>query len=183
MKHLALTVALVFASLLVASVVKISSAASSAKPAASSTEVGPTKENALKAAKELAEAMRTNDADGLCRLLDPDWAVVTGLGDIGQGDAMGDGKMKESLCASIKAGTFARETYDMDFAHARVRCYGNIATVTANLSVSGSLNHKWFAVKEVQTDVLKWEDGGWKSVLTHETNVKDTLMTTKGSSN
>jgi ketosteroid isomerase-like protein len=177
MKYFGLTAALVLACLLIAPVVKISSAAGNAKPA-----TGPTKENALEAAKELAQAMRTNDADGLCRLLDPDWAVVTGLGDIDEGDAMGDGKMKESLCAAIKTGTFARETYDMDFAHARVRFYGNIATVTANLSVSGSLNHKWFAVKEVQTDVLKWEDGGWKSVLTHETNVKDTLRTDKDSS-
>jgi hypothetical protein len=70
----------------------------------------------------------------------------------------------------------------MDFAHARVRLYGNIATVTANLSVSGSFNHKSFAVKEVQTDVLQWEDGAWKDVLTHETNVKGSLSTVKDSS-
>ena len=143
--------------------------------------VGPTNENALAAAKELAQAMRTNDADAYCHLLDPDWAVVTGNGEIGEGDAMADGKMKKALCAAIKAGTFTRETYDMDFAHARVRLYGNIATVTANLSVSGSLNHKWFAVKEVETDVLKWEDGGWKDVLTHETIVKGSLRTAKDS--
>ena len=28
---------------------------------------------------------------------------------------------------------------------------------------------KCFAVKERQTDVLVWNDGGWKSVLLHET--------------
>jgi ketosteroid isomerase-like protein len=168
---------LVVVGLLIAPLVEISSAAGSATPAA-----GPTKENALEAAKELAQAMRTNDADTLCRLLDADWAVVTGNGDIGAGDEMGDGKMKEAMCAAIKSGTFTRETYDIDFAHARVRCYGNIATVTANLSVSGTLEHKWFAAREVQTDVLKWEDGGWKDVLTHETNVKGSLRTSKDSS-
>ncbi len=38
------------------------------------------------------------------------------------------------------------------------------------------------APAEVQTDVLEWEGGGWKSVLTHETNVKDWLRTVKDSS-
>jgi ketosteroid isomerase-like protein len=174
MKRLAMLIAM---GLLIASAVKISSAAGSLKPA-----TGPTKENALEAAEELAQAMRTNDADAFCRLLDPDWAVVTGNGDIDAGEQMGDGKMKERLCAAIKAGTFTRETYEMDFANARVRFYGNIATVTANLAVSGTLEHKWFAAKEVQTDVLKWEDGGWKDVLSHETNVKGSLRTDKDSS-
>jgi ketosteroid isomerase-like protein len=84
--------------------------------------------------------------------------------------------MRDSICAAIKAGTFTRKTYDMDLASARVRVYGNIATVTFKLSVSGALDHKDFSVKEVQTDVLKWEDGGWKCVLTHETNVRGTLV-------
>ena len=43
---------------------------------------GPTKESALAAEKELAQAMRTNDADGVCRLLDPDWTVSTVLADL-----------------------------------------------------------------------------------------------------
>lgn len=43
-----------------------------AKVSAGETNDGPTKENALAAEKELAQAMRTNDAVGVCRLLDPD---------------------------------------------------------------------------------------------------------------
>ena len=56
---------------------------------------GPTKENALEAEKELAQAMRTNDADGFCRLLDPDWAVVDGIGglnDAGKASALRSGR-------------------------------------------------------------------------------------------
>jgi ketosteroid isomerase-like protein len=121
--------------------------------------------------KLLAQAMRTNDADGFCRLLDPDWAVVDGIG--GFDDGVGK---RDSLCAAIKAGTFTRKTYDTDLANSRVRVYGNIATVTFKLSVSGASNHKNFSVKEVQTDVLSWEGGGWKCVLTHETNVWGTLV-------
>ena len=168
---------LILAGLLVVPVAKLSATGGSEKAAAS-----PTTENALAVAQELAQAMRTNDADGFCRLLDPDWAVVSGNGEIGEGDKMGDGQMKKAICDAIKAGNFTRETYDMDFAHARVRLYGNIATVTANLSASGTFHHKWFAVKEVQTDVLQWEDGAWKDVLTHETIVKGSLSTVKESS-
>jgi ketosteroid isomerase-like protein len=142
-----------------------------ARAAAGPTNDGPTKENALEAEKELGQAMQTNDADGFCRLLDPDWAIVNGIGGFGDGAGV-----KDSICAAIKAGTFTRKTYDMDLANARVRVYGNIATVTFKLSLSGALNHKDFSGKEVQTDILKWEDGGWKCVLTHETNVRGTLV-------
>jgi ketosteroid isomerase-like protein len=145
--------------------------AHTAKAMAGQTHDGPTEENALEAENKLAQAMRTNDADGFCRLLDPDWAVVNGIG--GLDDGVG---MRDRICAAIKAGTFTRKIYEPDLANARVRVYGNFATVTFKLSLSGSLQHKDFSGKEVETDVLRWEDGGWKCVLTHETNVKGTVV-------
>jgi ketosteroid isomerase-like protein len=138
-----------------------------ARAAARPANNGPTKENALAAEKELAQAMRANDADGVCRLLDPDWTVVDGNGGLND---------RESVCAAIKAGNFTRKTYEPDLADARVRVYGNIATITFHLSLSGPFEHKTFSGKEVETDVLRWEDGGWKCVLTHETNVQGTLV-------
>jgi ketosteroid isomerase-like protein len=123
--------------------------AHTANSAVGQTSDGPTKENALAAEKELARAMRTNDADGVCRLLDPDWTVVDGIGRLND---------RESVCA------------------ARVRVYGNTATITFPLSLSGPFEHKTFSGKEVETDVLRWEGGGWKCVLTHETNVQGTLV-------
>ena len=135
--------------------------------AAGQTNDGPTKGNALEAEKELAQAMRANNADGVCRLLDPDWAVVDGIGRLND---------RESVCAAIKAGTFTRNTYEPDLANARVRVYGNIATITFHLSLSGPFEHKTFSGKEVETDVLRWDGGGWKCVLTHETNVQGTLV-------
>ena len=156
---------LIIGSLLIASAGMF--VAHTANAAAGQTNDGPTKENALEAEKELAQAMRTNDADGFCRLLDPDWAVVDGIGRLND---------RESVCAAIKAGTFTRKTYEPDLADARVRVYGNIATITFHLSLSGPFEHKTFSGKEVETDVLRWEDGGWKCVLTHETNVLGTLV-------
>lgn len=142
-----------------------------AQAAAGRANDGPTADTALQAERELAEAMRTNDADGFCRLLDPDWAVVSGNGGLGDSAGMG-----EAVCGAIKAGTFTRKTYEADLGNARVRVYGDVATITFKLSLSGSFNHKDFAVKEVQTDVLRWENGGWKCVLTHETIVRGTLV-------
>ena len=49
--------------------------AHTARAASGPTNHGPTKENALEAEKELGQAIGTNDADGFCRLVDPDWAV------------------------------------------------------------------------------------------------------------
>jgi ketosteroid isomerase-like protein len=141
--------------------------AHTANGATGQTNDRPSKENALAAEKELAQAMRTNDADGVCRLLDSDWTVVDGIGRLND---------RESVCAAIKAGTFTRKTYEPDLANARVRVYGNIATITFHLSLSGPFEHKIFSGKEVETDVLRWEDGGWKCVLTHETNVQGTLV-------
>lgn len=138
-----------------------------AKASAGEANDGPTKENALAAEKELAQVMRTNDANGFCHLLDPDWTVVDGIGRLND---------RESVCAAIRAGTFTRKTYEPDLANARVRVYGNIATITFHLSLSGPFEHKTFSGKEVETDVLRWEDGGWKCVLTHETNIQGTLV-------
>jgi ketosteroid isomerase-like protein len=135
--------------------------------AAGQTKDGPTRETALQTERELAQAMRTNDADGVCRLLEQDWTVVDGLGRLND---------RESVCAAIKAGTFIRKTYEPDLANARVRVYGDTATITFHLSLSGPFEHKTFSGKEVETDVLRWQSGGWKCVLTHETNVQGTLV-------
>ncbi len=141
--------------------------AHAAKASAGETRGRPTKENALAAEKDLAQALRSNDADGFCRLLDPDWVVVDGNGGLNH---------RASVCAAIRAGTFARKTYEPDLANARVRVYGNVATMTFHLSLSGPFKHKTFSGQEVETDVLRWEDGGWKCVLTHETDVLGTLV-------
>jgi hypothetical protein len=54
-----------------------------------------------------------------------------------------------------------------------VRVYGNIAVITAKVKLSGIFQGKPFDVAERQTDVLLWKDGGWKSVLTHETKINE----------
>jgi ketosteroid isomerase-like protein len=123
----------------------------------------PTAENALAADEELARAIRDNDANAILRMLDPGWAVIATTGGIGEGPSVFPG--------GIKSGSLTRKTYELS--EPRVRLYGDIAVVTTRVETSGVLQGKPFDVVERQTDVLRWANGGWKCVLTHETKIKN----------
>jgi ketosteroid isomerase-like protein len=132
-------------------------AAGAAKPAP-----GPTAENALAAEEEIARAMANNDPDGITRLLADDWAVIATSGGVGEG--------KSIFADGIKSGYLTRKTFEIS--EPRVRLYGDVALVTTKVQTSGTFQGKPFNVTERQTDVLVWKDGGWKSVLTHETKIQ-----------
>jgi ketosteroid isomerase-like protein len=123
---------------------------------------GPTVESAMAAEQEYARALRGNDADAVGRLLADDWQVVSTDGGWGKG-------IKKGFLDAIRSGQFARKT--MEISDIEVRLYGDVAIVTEHVSTSGTFGPKGqaFDVKEVQSDVLVWSDGGWKSILTHET--------------
>lgn len=142
---------------LMVSLLTTSVAISDAKPAG-----GPTAENALAAEREIARAMANNDADGITRLLADDWAVIATSGGVGEG--------KLIFADGIKSGYLTRKTFEIS--EPRVRLYGNVALVTTKVRTSGMFQGKPFDVTERQTDVLVWKDGGWKSVLTHETKIQ-----------
>jgi ketosteroid isomerase-like protein len=124
--------------------------------------VGPTEESAGAAEQEVAKALLANDADAVGRLLADDWVVVSTYG------GMAD---REAFLSVIKSGQFSRKT--MELSDFRVKLYGNTAVVTSKLHTSGMLMGKPFDVLERQTDVLVWKDGSWKSVLTHETQIRE----------
>jgi ketosteroid isomerase-like protein len=121
--------------------------------------IGPTVENALAADQELTRALRDNDTAGILRMLDKDWAVITTRGGIGEGAGL--------FPSGIRSGY--RTLTTMELSEPRVRLFGNTAVVTAKVKMSGMFAGKAFDVKERQTDVWCWEDGGWKCILTHET--------------
>jgi len=125
--------------------------------------VGPTVENALAADQELARAIRENDTVGILRMLDKDWAVINTKGGLGEGPSI--------FPAGIRSGYLTRKTYELS--EPRVRLFGNIALVTTKVKTSGTFAGKPFDVKERQTDVLRWSEGRWKCVLTHETTLTE----------
>jgi len=124
--------------------------------------VGPTVENALAADDALAKAIRDNDADGIASWLDKDWAVISGTGGVGEGPSI--------FPDGIRSGVLTRKT--MELSEPRVRLFGDMALVTTKVKTSGLFQGKPFDVVERQTDVLRWENGGWKCVLTHETIIQ-----------
>jgi len=125
--------------------------------------VGPTVENALAADQELARAMRENDTVAILRMLDKDWAVINTKGGLGEGPSI--------FPAGVRSGYLTRKTYELS--EPRVRLFGNIALVTTKVKTSGTFAGKPFDVKERQTDVLRWSEGRWKCVLTHETTLSE----------
>lgn len=124
---------------------------------------GPTVENALAADQELARAIRENDTAGIVRMLDKTWAVITTNGDIGEGP--------EVFPSGIRSGF--RVVKKMEVSESRVRLYGNVAIVTTKVRLAGDFAGKTFDVKMRQTDVLQWEEGKWKCVLTHESKLRE----------
>jgi ketosteroid isomerase-like protein len=132
----------------------ISAAPQGAVPAAE-----PTKEGALATVQQMARALRENDADGIARLLSDDWAVISGRGGLGEG--------KSIFPDGIRSGGLTRTVFEIS--EPRVRLYGDVALVTSKVRTAGTFGGKPFDVRERETDVLHWEGGGWKIVLTHET--------------
>jgi ketosteroid isomerase-like protein len=124
-------------------------------------KVGPTAGNALEAEQDIARAMRDNDGAVLERMLADDWIVIATTGGVAEG--------KSTFPDGIKSGYLTRKTFELS--EPRVRLYGNVALITTKVKLSGIFKGKSFDVMERQTDVLHWEHGGWKSVLTHETKI------------
>jgi hypothetical protein len=129
------------------------------------TTTGPTATSALSTDEAINQALLKGDADALKSLLADDWIVVSGFGSVADKNGFIDFIRKSG----------ARKT--MILSEPRVRLYGDTALVTTHLDavgpfvkeVNGKIIRKCFAVKERQTDVLVWKDGGWNSVLLHET--------------
>lgn len=124
-------------------------------------KTGPSAASALAAEQELARAMGANDAAGIERLLADDWAVIATTGGVAEGRSI--------FPDGIKSGYLTRKTFEIS--EPRVRLYGNIAVVTTKVKTSGTFQGKPFDVLERQTDVLRWQQGAWKVVLTHETKL------------
>jgi|SRR5579863_1805846 len=137
-------------------------AAAPARPAGGNEpKTGPSAASALAAEQELARAMAANDAAGIERLLADDWAVIAATGGVGEGRSI--------FPDGIKSGYLTRKTFEIS--EPRVRLYGNTAVVTTKVKTSGTFQGKPFEVSERQTDVLRWQHGAWKVVLTHETKL------------
>jgi ketosteroid isomerase-like protein len=132
-------------------------AAGAARPAAA-----PTEESALATDQRFAQAMQDNDAAGIEGVLADDWAVIPSDGGLGEG--------KSIFPDGIRTGVLTRTTYELS--EPRVRLYGNVAVVTSKVHNAGTFHGKPYDVLMRQTDVMQWQAGTWKVVLTAEAVIK-----------
>src|ERR1700722_14251490 len=105
---------------------------------------GPTAENALAADQQLARALQANDRTAILHLLDKDWAVISGFGEIAEGSSV--------FPNGIRAGY--RTVTTMELSEPRVRLCVNVALVTTKVRIAVLFAGKAFDVKMRQTDEL-----------------------------
>jgi ketosteroid isomerase-like protein len=122
---------------------------------------GPTVENALAADQQFAMALQNNDSLGIVRMLNKDWAVITSHGDIAEGP--------DVFPSGIRSGQ--RMLNAQEATEPRVRLFGNVALVTTKVKIVVRGKPREF--HERQTDVWRWEDGGWKCILTQESDLNN----------
>ena len=119
-------------------------------------------ETLLKLEKEFEQAVVSNDAAAVGRLLADDWIIVGP-----------DGRIidKSRFLEVIKAGALSHEK--MESEDVRVRIYENTATVTALTTSKGKFMGQDFTSLERATDIFVKQKNRWQCVFTQLTRFTD----------
>jgi ketosteroid isomerase-like protein len=115
-------------------------------------------EELLKLENVFAQAVASNDADALDRLLADDWVIVEP-----------DGGMidKARFLGVIRSGALAHES--MESTEPRIRVYGKTALVTLVTTSKGKFMGQDFTSCERATDIFVKQSGRWQCVFTQLT--------------
>jgi ketosteroid isomerase-like protein len=117
-------------------------------------------EELLKLEKEFAQAIVSNDLEGIGRLVADEWIIIDPNGDIVE---------RTRFFEVIKSGALTHDLMESeDF---RVRVYGDGAVVTGITRTKGKFMGQEFSTQERATDVFVKRDGRWQCVLTHLTRL------------
>ena len=120
-------------------------------------------EELLRIENEFAEAIVSNDFEGIGRLVADDWIIIEPDGGIVD---------RARFFEVIKSGALTHEM--MESEDLRVRVYGDSAVVTAITRTKGKFMRQEFSTQERATDVFVKRDGRWQCVLTHLTRFPKT---------
>jgi len=115
-------------------------------------------EELLKIEKEFAQAIVSNDLEGIGRIVADEWIIIDPNGEIVD---------RTRFFEVIKSGALTHEM--MESEDLRVRVYGDSAVVTAVTRTKGAFMGQNFSTQERATDVFVKRDGRWQCVLTHLT--------------
>jgi ketosteroid isomerase-like protein len=115
-------------------------------------------EELLRIEEEFAQAIVSNNLEGIGRIVADDWIIIDPNGDIVE---------RTRFFEVIKSGALTHDMMESeDF---RVRVYGENAVVTALTRTEGKFMGQEFSTHERATDVFVKGDGRWQCVLTHLT--------------
>ena len=115
-------------------------------------------EKLLKIEKEFAQAIISNDLEGIGRIVADEWIIIDPNGDIVD---------RTRFFEVTKSGALTHDVMESeDF---RVRVYGDSAVVTGLTRTKGKFMGQEFSTQERATDVFVKCDGRWQCVLTHLT--------------
>ena len=115
-------------------------------------------EELLELEKAFAQAIVSNDLEGIGRLVADDWIII---------DPNGDVVDRTRFLEVIKSGALTHKM--MESEDLRVRVYGDSAVVTAVTRTRGKFMKQEFSAQERATDVFVKRDERWQCVLTHLT--------------
>jgi ketosteroid isomerase-like protein len=115
-------------------------------------------EKLLKIEKEFAQAIVSNDLEGIGRIVADEWIIIDPNGDIVD---------RARFFEVIKSGALTHDM--MESEDLRVRVYGDSAVVITVTRTKGKFMGQEFSTQERATDVFVKRDGRWQCVLTHLT--------------
>jgi ketosteroid isomerase-like protein len=117
-------------------------------------------EKLLKIEKEFAQAIVSNDLEGIGRIVADEWIIIDPNGDIVD---------RTRFFEVTKSGALTHDMMESeDF---RVRVYGDSAVVTGLTRTKGKFMGQEFSTQERATDVFVKRDDRWQCVLTHLTRL------------
>ena len=116
----------------------------------------------MKIEKEFAQAIVSNDLEGIGRIVADEWIIIDPNGEIVD---------RTRFFEVIKSGALTHEM--MESEDLRVRVYGDSAVVTAVTRTKGAFMGQNFSTQERATDVFVKRDGRWQCVLTHLTRLPE----------
>jgi ketosteroid isomerase-like protein len=119
-------------------------------------------EELLKLEEAFAEAIVTNDVQGIRNLVADDWIIIDPNGEIVD---------RARFLGVIQSGALTHDMMESeDF---RVRIYGDSAVVNAVTRTKGKFMDEEFTAQERATDVFVKREGRWQCVLTHLTRLSN----------
>lgn len=119
------------------------------------------RQHILELAQQWATALVSNDADAIGSFMDEDWVIIGPSGITG----------KQGFLPLVASGELTHEKMEL-IGEARVRIYGDTATLTGRVTNNGHYKGEPFSADEWTTDVFLRRDGRWLCVLSHITPVE-----------